>query len=177
MKSTSKKISLLFASCFSLLSATIGQQSNSVLSNDKLKTYVNYFNSIDSEYVKNYVPNDKAYDWLSQNIPLFECPDTTLQKIYYYRWWCFRKHLKQTPDGYVFTEFITPMNHGGKYNTISSGLGHHIYEGRWLRDPQYINDYINFWLYVDPKTPKPHLRNFSSWLQNAVYNLLPRSTR
>lgn len=141
-----------------------------VLSTDKMKSYVSYFNSIDSEAVKNSVTNKDAFSWLSRNVPLFECPDTTIEKIYYYRWWTFRKHLKQTPDGYVFTEFITPMKHGGKYNTISSALGHHIYEGRWLRDPKYISDYINFWLYADKKTPKPHLHAFSSWLQNAVYN-------
>ncbi|MDB5250573.1 MAG: glycoside hydrolase [Segetibacter sp.] len=141
-----------------------------VLNTDKLKSYVAYFNAIDTETVKNYVPNDQAIEWLSQNVPLFECPDTTIEKIYYYRWWTFRKHLKQTPDGFVFTEFITPVNHGGKYNTISSALGHHIYEGRWLNHPEYINDYINFWLYVDKKTPKPHLHAFSSWLQNAIYN-------
>lgn len=137
---------------------------------DKLNLYVNSFNAVDSEYAINYVPNDKAADWLSQNIPLFECPDTTLEKVYYYRWWAVRKHLKQTPEGFVFTEFITPMNHAGKYNTISSALGHHIYELRWLRNQRYLDDYINFWLQVDPQTPKPHLHAFSSWLQNAVYN-------
>ena len=137
---------------------------------EKLKRYVDYFNSIDTETVKNYVTNDKAYDWLASNIPLFECPDSTIEKIYYYRWWAIRKHLKETPDGFVFTEFITPVNHAGKYNTVSSALGHHIYELRWLRDPKYLDDYINFWLYVDPKTPKPHLHAFSSWLEDAVYN-------
>lgn len=136
----------------------------------KLKKYVSYFNAVDTETIKNYVPNDKAFEWLSANIPLFECPDTTLEKIYYYRWWTFRKHLKQTEDGFVFTEFIVPMNHAGKHNTISSALGHHIYEGRWLRDTQYINQYINFWLYADKQTAKPHLHAFSSWLDNAVYN-------
>jgi hypothetical protein len=136
----------------------------------KLGRYVSYFNSIDSEYAVNYVPNAKAFDWLSNNIPLFECPDSTIEKIYYYRWWAVRKHLKQTPDGFVFTEFITPVGHAGKHNTVSSALGHHINELRWLRDQNYLNDYINFWLYVDPKTPKPHLRAFSSWLQYAVYN-------
>jgi hypothetical protein len=141
-----------------------------ILSTDKLKNYVSYFNSIDSEYAINYIPNAKAYGWLSQNIPLFECPDTTIEKIYYYRWWTVRKHLKETPDGFVFTEFITPMNHAGKYNTISSALGHHIYELRWLHDQKYLDDYINFWLYVDPKTPKPHLHAFSGWLEEAVYN-------
>ena len=141
-----------------------------LLSKEKLKQYVTYFNSIDTETVKNYVTNDKAYDWLSANIPLFECPDTTIERIYYYRWWAIRKHLKETPEGFVFTEFITPVNHAGKYNTVSSALGHHIYELRWLHTQQYLDDYINFWLYVDAKTPKPHLHAFSSWLQNAVYN-------
>jgi hypothetical protein len=146
-------------------------QQPAVLQSDKLQKYVTAFNAADSEYAVNLVPNAKAYEWLSQNIPLLECPDTTIEKIYYYRWWCMRKHLKQTPDGYVFTEFITPVNHAGKHNTVSSALGHHIYEGRWLRNPEYINQYVKFWLFTDPQTPKPHLRAFSSWLQNAVYSL------
>ncbi|HUC82219.1 MAG TPA: glycosyl hydrolase family 65 protein [Flavisolibacter sp.] len=137
---------------------------------EKFADYVTYFNAVDSEYAVNYIPNAKAQEWLSQNIPVFEAPDTTLEKIYYYRWWALRKHLKQTPDGFVFTEFITPIGHAGKHNTVSSGLGHHINELRWLRDQKYLDDYINFWLHVDPKTPKPHLRAFSSWLQWAIYN-------
>lgn len=148
----------------------LAQTTKNVLTANRLKSYVSYFNAVDTETVKNYITNDKAADWLSQNIPLFECPDTIIEKIYYYRWWAFRKHLKQTPDGFVFTEFITPVGHAGKHNTVSSGLGHHIYEGRWLHDQKYINDYISFWLYVDKQTAKPHLHAFSSWLQNAIYS-------
>ncbi len=145
-------------------------QSNPVLSTDKLKNYVAYFNSIDDEAVKNYVPNEQSLDWLSKNIPLFDCPDSVLREVYYYRWWAFRKHLKETPEGYVFTEFITKANHAGKYNAISSALGHHIYEGRWLHNQQYINDYISFWLYVDPKHTVQRFHGFSSWVDDAVYN-------
>ena len=141
-----------------------------VLSTDKLKNYVNEFNSIDDEAVKNFVPNAQSFDWLSQNVPLFDCPDSAIQKVYYYRWWSLRKHLKQTPDGFIFTEFITPVNHAGKHNAISSGLGHHIYEGRWLLNQQYMNDYINFWLYVDPAHKAPRFHAFSSWIHDAVYN-------
>lgn len=160
-----------FSILFILGNTSFAQSSQQfILNTATLKSYVGYFNSIDTEAVKNYVPNKDAFGWLAKNIPLFDCPDTTLEKTYYYRWWSFRKHLEKTPDGYVFTEFITPMKHAGKYNTISSALGHHIYEGRWLHDPEYINDYINFWLHVDKKTSSPHLHNFSSWLQNAVYN-------
>jgi hypothetical protein len=154
----------------SVITPASAQNKSNGLLTGKLKKYVTYFNSIDTETIRNYVPNDKAYEWLSKNIPLFECPDTTIEKIYYYRWWTIRKHLKQTPDGFVFDEFITPMAHAGKYNTISSALGHHIYELRWLHDQKYLDDYVNFWLHVDPKTQKPHLHAFSSWLQYAVYN-------
>jgi len=169
MKSLKHHIKKIF---FFLLLLSVGKicVSQQIVSKETLKRYVNYFNSIDTETVKNYVTNDKAYDWLASNIPLFECPDSTIEKIYYYRWWAIRKHLKETPDGFVFTEFITPVNHAGKYNTVSSALGHNIYELRWLLDPKYLDDYINFWLYVDPKTPKPHLHAFSSWLQDAIYN-------
>ncbi|UOG75961.1 alpha,alpha-trehalase [Hymenobacter tibetensis] len=142
-----------------------------VLTTDKLRSSVAWFNSMDQETVVNHVPNAQAADWLAEQVPLFECPDSLLQQTYYYRWWTYRKHLKQTPDGYVFTEFITPMNHAGKHNTISSALGHHLNEGRWLHDPQYIDQYLRFWLFADPKQPKPKLRAFSSWLQDAVYSM------
>jgi len=163
-----KKSALLAVVCFSFIN--VKAQNKQLLGFDKLQNYVTEFNRIDTEKVVNFVPNQQSFEFLSKNVPLFECPDPVIEKMYYYRWWTFRKHLKQTPDGFVFTEFITQMNHGGKYNTISSALGHHIYEGRWLRNPDYINQYINFWLFVDPKTPKPHLHAFSSWLDDAVYN-------
>ncbi|HEY4324840.1 MAG TPA: glycosyl hydrolase family 65 protein [Mucilaginibacter sp.] len=147
-----------------------GQQKKSFLTTTKLKSYVNYFNSIDTETVKNYITNAHSFDWLSANVPLFECPDSAIEKIYYYRWWTFRKHLVQTPDGYVFTEFITNVKWAGIYNTVSSAVGHQIYEGRWLHDPEYIRGYINFWLFDDPKQAKPHFHAFSSWIDNAAYN-------
>jgi hypothetical protein len=144
-------------------------QQKPLLGLENLKNYITYFNAIDTETVKNYVPNDKVYDFLAKNIPIFECPDSAIQKIYYYRWWTFRKHLKQTPDGFIFDEFITQVSFSGVYNSGSSALGHQINEGRWLHDPQYINDYISFWLYVDPKQAKPKFHNFSSWVDDAVY--------
>ncbi|GAB3996900.1 hypothetical protein GCM10028807_40680 [Spirosoma daeguense] len=155
-----------------LLQTTLGwSQSAKVLSTEPLKQYVMYFNVLDQEEaVKNYVPNDQSFAWLSNNIPLFDCPDTSLREMYYYRWWAFRKHLKETPEGFIFTEFITPVKHAGKYNAVSSALGHHIYEGRWLHNPKFIDDYISFWLYVDPKHTAQRFHGFSSWVDDAVYN-------
>ncbi|MFC0512918.1 glycosyl hydrolase family 65 protein [Mucilaginibacter angelicae] len=163
------KRAFLIGLFFCMVGNAFAQQKH-VLGFEKLKTYVDGFNKTDTETVKNYITNDHAYDWLAKNVPLFDCPDSAIQKIYYYRWWTFRKHLKQTPDGFIFTEFITPVSFTGVYNSSSSALGHQVYEGRWLHDLQYINQYINFWLYVDPKQKKPHLHAFSSWIDDAVYN-------
>jgi hypothetical protein len=147
------------------------QKTTSVLTNSLLQRYVNRFNATDTQDVQNYVPDIKAYDWLTANVPLFECPDSTIEKIYYYRWWTFRKHLKQTDDGFIFTEFITPVKHAGKYNSVSSALGHHIYEGRWLRDTQYIQQYIRFWLQKDKTFKASRLYSFSGWTEDAVFQL------
>ncbi|MET3125685.1 hypothetical protein ABID42_000787 [Arcicella rosea] len=166
MKYKSHLISILL---LFVISNTFAQKAN-ILSTDKLKNFVTEFNASDDEAVVNFVPNAQSFEWLSQNIPLFECPDSVIQKVYYYRWWALRKHLKQTPDGFIFTEFITKVNHAGKHNAVSSALGHHIYEGRWLRNQQYINEYTSFWLDVDPKHTVQRFHGFSSWIDDAVYN-------
>lgn len=140
------------------------------LGTDKLQHYVQKFNDLDKEEaVINFVPNKEAFTWLSTNIPLFDCPDSLLQEVYYYRWWALRKHLKQTADGFIFTEFITSVKHAGKHNAISSALGHHIYETRWLHNQQYSQDYLNFWLHVDPNHTVQRFHAFSSWIDDAVY--------
>ncbi|HWV66557.1 glycosyl hydrolase family 95 catalytic domain-containing protein [Chitinophaga sp.] len=146
------------------------QNSSAVLNADKLKKYVASFNRLDTGEVKQYVPDERAAAWLESNIPLFDCPDNVIEQTYYFRWWSFRKHLKQTPDGFIFTEFIIPVKHAGRYNALSCALGHHIYEGRWLRDTQYVNQYIRYWLEKDPQQAKPRFHQFSSWAADAVYN-------
>lgn len=146
-------------------------QSGLILSDKALRSYVASFNAEDQEEaVKNYVTNAQSADWLSKNVPWFDSPDEVLNKTYYFRWWAFRKHLKQTSDGFIFTEFITLAKHAGKHNAISSGLGHHIYEGRWLRDARYMDDYISFWLFVDPKHSVQRFHSFSSWIDDAIYS-------
>lgn len=160
---------LLFAFCFP--HSANAQQQSAVLKADRLQQYVAFFNRIDDKKeVVNYVPDAQAAEWLQQNIPLLDCPDSTIEQIYYYRWYSFRKHLKQTPDGFIFTEFIIPVKHAGRYNALSCATGHHIYEGRWLRDTGYVNQYIRYWLEKDKHQPHPRLHQFSGWVADAVYN-------
>ncbi|HVR72350.1 MAG TPA: glycosyl hydrolase family 65 protein [Vicinamibacteria bacterium] len=132
--------------------------------------HVERFNRMVDEGVVNHVPNARAWEWLAANIPSFECPDRSLEETYYYRWWAFRKHLKKTPDGFIFTEFIRPVRHATRHNAISCALGHHVNEGRWLHDPRYIDQYVRFWLRSGPGGgPEPRFHQFSGWLSDAVY--------
>lgn len=109
-----------------------------------LADYVAEFNATDEELYTNAIPNAAALAFLEGNVPRFECPDADIERTYYFRWWTFRKHLRKTTDGWVITEFLPDVGWAGKHNTISCPLGHHLREGRWLRDPQYVDDYVTF---------------------------------
>lgn len=112
-----------------------------------VSAYVADFNHHDNETYRQYVPNEQAAEFLKANIPLFDCPDKELERTYYFRWWTYRKHVKQTPDGFIITEFLPKVGWSGKHNSINCPASHHFYEGRWLRDHRYLDDYARFWFY------------------------------
>lgn len=116
-----------------------------VLKAESFRHYIEDFNKNDNELYKNVFSNAVAWDFLKVNIPLLDCPDEEIQKTYYFRWWTYRKHIKQTPAGFIVDEFMPDVYWAGKYNSINCAAGHHIREGRWLADPKYINDYTAFW--------------------------------
>ena len=91
-----------------------------LLKSDKLRNYVKKFNNNDHTHFGQAISNQDAANWMADNIPLFECPDKEIEEIYYFRWWTFRKHIQNTPEGFVITEFLPKVNWSGKYNTISS---------------------------------------------------------
>jgi len=130
--------------------------------------HVEKFNALDDEKITNTIPNAAAWSWLQKEVPFFQCPDQEVEEIYYFRWWSFRKHLVQTTNGWVITEFLTPVQHAGIYNTISCAAGFHLAEARWLHDPKYLDDYTLFWLRGNDGKPQPHLHKFSSWFAAAV---------
>jgi len=136
-----------------------------VLKAEAFHHYIDAFNQNDNELYKQHIPNAAAWDFLKNNIPLLDCPDREIEEIYYFRWWTFRKHIKQTPDGYVITEFLPPVPWAGKYNTISCAASHHLREGRWLNDPRYLDDYSIFWF---RKGGDP--RRYSFWAADAIWS-------
>ena len=123
--------------------------------------YVEHFNTMEDENVTNAIPNAQAWTWLQAQIPFWDCPDESVVELYYYRWWSFRKHIEATTNGYVLTEFLT------KPQPISSALGFHLAEGRWLQDQALLDDYVRYWL-RDEKTQQ-QLHKYSSWLATALW--------
>jgi hypothetical protein len=137
---------------------------NHVLDPDAFRHYVDACAANDEELIVQHIDNRAAWPWLRENIPFFECPDKAFEETYYFRWWTYRKHVKRTPDGFVVTEFLPSVPWAGKHNTISCAAGHHFYEGRWLRDPQYLDEYAAFWF---RKGGDP--RRYSFWAADALY--------
>lgn len=167
-----KTPALVFALTVALLSsfhvkcdkANANKNGPAVLDTEELKRYVQQFNADDEELYAN-IPNKDAYNFLKRNIPLFDCPDKAFEQTYYFRWWTYRKHVRQTEDGYVITEFLPNVNWSRKHNTINCPLGHQHYEGRWLHDPQILDDFSVFWLRNGGKP-----RQYSTWIADAFYN-------
>ncbi len=135
-----------------------------ILKSNPLRNDVQTFNSNDHTHFGQAISNETAGQWMADNVPLFECPDKEIEEIYHFRWWTLRKHLKQTPDGFVITEFLPKVNWSGKHNTISCPGGHHFREARWIRDRKYLDDYAVFWF---RKGGSP--RRYSFWAADAMY--------
>jgi hypothetical protein len=140
-----------------------------MLNADDYKHYVDEFNHDDVEDIINLIPNAGAWDWMKQNVPLFTCPDKEIERIYYYRWWTFRKHVKETPKGTIVTEFIEPVRHAGTFNSISCALGHHLADGRWIRDRKILDQYTRFWFRGgEDGGPEYRFHRYSQWTASAM---------
>jgi len=150
------------------LYATGKQKDKSILKVDDFKHFVDYFNRMEDENLSFAIPNAEAWDWMKANIPLFECPQDNFEEIYYYRWWTYRKHIKETPEGWGITEFLVDRPYADKYNLIACAIGHHIMEGRWLHNPEYIQQYAHVWYRGNDGKPMSKLHKFSSWTPYAL---------
>ena len=133
--------------------------------NGIIKKYVEEFNQNDEETKRQAISNDKAFEWLCSQIPLFECADKLIEKIYYFRWWVFRKHIKNIPDGQIITEFLSDVPWSGPYNSINCACGHHLAEARWLRDGKKLAEsYIRFWM-----EGRGDIFAYSCWIAQSIY--------
>ncbi|QTN34408.1 hypothetical protein HZ994_14495 [Akkermansiaceae bacterium] len=151
------------AAAMFLAAAAMASAGPAVLTTDALRAYAENFNRTDASHGGQHIPNAEAADWMAANVPPFDCPDKEITEIYHFRWWTFRKHIKQTPDGFVITEFLPQVSWSGKHNTISCPAGHHFREGRWIRDGKFLDDYSLFWF---RKGGQP--RRYSFWAADSI---------
>jgi hypothetical protein len=53
----------------------------------------------------------------------------------------------------------------GRFNTINMAAELHLMEGRWLRDPQYLDDYSRFWFGAGEKGSLV----YTNWLADGIW--------
>ncbi|MEE1042999.1 MAG: hypothetical protein UH854_03445 [Clostridia bacterium] len=103
------------------------------------------------------------YKPFEAGVPLLDISDKTIEEVYYFRWFTYFQHIKNTPVGYVVTEFLPPVPWAGKYNTINCPAGHHLYEGRWIHNKEFLNNYSRFWFTEDGDP-----RRYSFWSADSI---------
>jgi len=163
-------LSVLIFTCIPETEAKRKTKSTDILKADDYKHFVDYFNRMEDENIVQAIPNAQSWDWMKSNIPLFDCPQDNFVEMYYYRWWSYRKHIKETPAGYGITEFLVQRSYSDKYNLIACAIGHHLYEGRWLKEKKYIQDYLKVWYRGNEGKSLSKVHKFSSWTPDALYN-------
>ncbi|KAA6314510.1 hypothetical protein EZS27_034884 [termite gut metagenome] len=156
---------LLITPCISKGDNGISVPDKSIISTSVVREYAKRFNQNDDELYVQFVPNSESADFLARNIPRFKCPDKQLEETYYFRWWTFRKYIKQTPEGYIITEFLPNVPWAGKYNDEIGSSMHHFNEGRWLHNREYLNSYALFAM-----RGGSNLRAYSCHVAHSLYN-------
>ncbi len=137
------------------------------MQNQTWRQYISKFNQNDEELTIQAISNENAEEWVEKEVPKFECSDELIEETYYFRWWVFRKHIKEIDNGRVITEFLPKVSWSGPHNSINCANGHHIAEARWLKEDRTLaKDDIYFWLRGEGKENVP----YSSWIADAVYH-------
>jgi hypothetical protein len=103
---------------------------------------------------------------MARHDPLIYIPDKEQESVYYFRLWTYRKHIKKTASGFIISEFLPDVPWAGKYNSISCAAGHHIREGRWLRDEPALDAYINYWY-----QESDNINSYTHWIDSALWDL------
>lgn len=162
-------LSVFVLACTGEAEAKRKAKSSDILKAEDYKYFVDYFNRMEDENIVQAISNAQSWEWMKSNIPLFDCPQDNFVEMYYYRWWTYRKHIKVTPTGYGITEFLVQRSYSDKYNLIACAIGHHLYEGRWLKDKKYIQDYLKVWYRGNEGKSLAKVHKFSSWTPDALY--------
>lgn len=82
--------------------------------------------------------------WFTENIPLFDCTDPWVTKMWYHRWYVAKKNHSRVGAGLLQEDSFSEgrWNSGWYTATITYGAGHVLREARWLRNPEYARNYF-----------------------------------
>ena len=153
------RITLAIGVVLASTAAPAGEPTVMILDSSPFRARIERFNELYAADppVGSVVPDEQAWEFLSRNAPRFDCPDPAVTEVYAYRWWLFRKHIKEIHGRRVITEFI-------KLDPICCPAGHHFYEGRWLRDGTALDEYSDYWFSEDGQP-----RRYSFWAADAFH--------
>lgn len=117
-----------------------------------------------------YYGNDSP--WYTTRIPLFECSDTALTSVYYYRWALFRAHQRDLGSalGFISTEFLDDVSWELlPFASLNDASAFHLSEARWLRDRRFAHDYRAFlYTYHAASATYGNDRHFSEAIADAA---------
>ena len=159
---------LLLTSCSNSYEK-IEKNGGAILKYEDFRHHIDYFNRMEDENIIQAVSNSESWEWMTANVPLFECPQDNFEQMFWYRWWTLRKHIKNTELGYVMTEFLVDRSYADKYNLIACAKDHHLMESRWLHRPDYMNEYIHVWYRGNKGQAMEKINAFSNWTADALY--------
>lgn len=185
----------LLTSCLDKASESIAVSDLGILrekANANLEKDIDTFNAY-----KDRPASDGPFDatnnkeFLMRNTPLFYCSDSNLTQVFNYRFWMMSKHLRKFKDSldnqnyWVFTEFFGNPGHASRSGAIPCPLGHQFYDARWIKDPQYLKSYADYFLKGSASTlnqrengnfltglSRPESHHFSSWFINGIHAFL-----
>ena len=79
----SKMVASVFLFVLSLnASVAVCEHNPTVLKADSFKHYVDEFNENDEELYVRHISNEKAWEFLKANIPMFDSPDKDIERTY-----------------------------------------------------------------------------------------------
>ena len=113
------------------------------------------------------------------------CSNEDFTEVFNYRWWMISKRLKQWSekgkDYYVFTEFPGFPGWASTSGAIPAPAGHQFYDLRWMRNPEYLQSYAEYWFSGPPSNemqvqnntwlstlPRPQSHHYTSWMIDAT---------
>lgn len=127
------------------------------------------------------IGKDNVAEFLGDKIPTFLSSNEDFTETYNYRWWAISKHLRKWKGVWVFTEFFGWPGHGSRSGAIPCPAGHQFYDLRWMRDPQYLQSYVDFYMSgfasknnqregfpFHGRSSRPESHHYSSWMIDGV---------